>query len=212
MVELFRSLFERYGHVYQHPRYKKDTNSYEWNLSVILDDSFEFLFQDFAGLRDSHPKKAAVLLAYVAGIIDAEGSIGIYSNKTGTALQLLVYNTNLELVSFVKSAWTEMGFAPVGPYLDKEKGSVTSKYMIERRKDYWKVALARFEQVQSLLSKLPIRHREKIDRKTIALSLHFGELWPRVEPRVRALRKEIQIERDDFIRLAAREYSKTHSR
>ena len=29
MAELFRSLFEPYGHVYQHPRYKKDTKAYE---------------------------------------------------------------------------------------------------------------------------------------------------------------------------------------
>src|SRR5438309_479957 len=31
MAELFTKLFSPYGHVYQHPRYKKDTKTYEWN-------------------------------------------------------------------------------------------------------------------------------------------------------------------------------------
>ncbi len=45
MVELFRNLFEKYGHVYQHSRFKKDTHTYEWNLSTILDVSFSFLLE-----------------------------------------------------------------------------------------------------------------------------------------------------------------------
>src|SRR3989454_6649939 len=47
MAELFTKLFSPYGHVYQHPRYKKDTNTYEWNLNSILDQSFDFLLQSF---------------------------------------------------------------------------------------------------------------------------------------------------------------------
>src|SRR5712692_747596 len=47
MAKLFTELFSPYGHVYQHPRYKKDTSSYEWNLQTILDGSFDFLLQSF---------------------------------------------------------------------------------------------------------------------------------------------------------------------
>src|SRR5208283_2452106 len=32
MAELFTNLFSPYGHISKHPRYKKDTQSYEWNL------------------------------------------------------------------------------------------------------------------------------------------------------------------------------------
>jgi hypothetical protein len=46
MAELFTSLFSPYGHVYMHPRYKKDTQSYEWNLNAILDGSFIFLQEE----------------------------------------------------------------------------------------------------------------------------------------------------------------------
>jgi hypothetical protein len=43
MVELFESLFSGYGHVCKYPRYKNDTGTYEWNIQVILDKSFEFV-------------------------------------------------------------------------------------------------------------------------------------------------------------------------
>jgi hypothetical protein len=128
----------------------------------------------------------------------------------GTALQFIVYNTNLELVQFLKRALTELGFKPLGPYLDKRKGTITSKYKIERKKDYWKVVLARFGEVQSLLRRLPIRHREKVARKQIALSLTIGELWVNVEPRVKNLRASIAAERNGFVQEAEAKYAERH--
>ena len=210
MAELFHNLFGPNGHVYQLPRYKKDTKTYEWNLSTIVDDSFDFLLQSKQVARDWVTKKDSTLMAYLAGIVDAEGSVGIYGNGRGTALQVLVYNTDLGLVSFVKSAWEKVGYNPLGPYLDKKKGTTTSKYRIERRRDYWKVVVARFEQVQSLLVRLSIRHSEKISRKLIALSLSLGDEWANVEPRVRELRESIRVGRDRFVKEAEDKFLQMH--
>jgi LAGLIDADG-like domain len=210
MADLFRSLFEPYGHVYQHPRYKKDTKTYEWNLSTIVDDTFDFLLQSKQSARNWVVKKKTTLLAYLAGVIDAEGSVGIYGNGSGTALQVLVYNTDLDLVSFVRAAWEKLGYNPLGPYLDKKKGTITSKYRIERRKDYWKVVVAHFEQAQSLLRRLSIRHGEKISRKLIALSLSLGDEWVGVEPRVKQLRESVRIGRDRFVLEAEKKFLQMH--
>jgi hypothetical protein len=210
MADLFRSLFEPYGHVYQHPRYKKDTKTYEWNFSTIVDDSFDFLSQSKQSAWDWVSQKESTLLAYIAGVVDAEGSVGIYGNGSGTALQVLVYNSDLALVRFVKSAWEKAGYNPLGPYLDKKKGTTTSKYMIERRKDYWKVVVARFEQAQSLLGRLSIKHTEKIGRKLIAQSLTLGDEWEKVEPRVSELRESIKVGRDKFVREAEQKFLQTH--
>ena len=206
MAELFHSLFDPYGHVYQDPRFKKDTNTYEWNLSVIVDNSFGFLFDDHHAVWDWVSQKTSVMLSYIAGILDSEGSVGIYSNKKGTALQALFYNTRLDLLVFIKHALEQLGYSPLGPYLDKKKGTMTSKYRIVRRKDYWKLALAIFGQVQLLFARLPIRHREKIMRREIALSVEFGQLWSTVEPRLSALRDGIRTERDRFVLEAEKEY------
>jgi len=211
MAELFRSLFEPYGHVYQHPRYKKDTKTYEWNLSAIVDESFEFLLTPRADARNWVMKKESTLLAYLAGILDAEGSVGIYSNGNTTALQVIVYNTDFDLVTFVHSAWIGLGYTALGPYLDKEKGTVTTKYGIRRQKDYWKVCVAKFEQAQALLTQLPIRHREKRARKSIALERSIGDSWASVQPEVESLRLSIKSERDSFVREAEMKYLVSHT-
>ena len=211
MAHLFRSLFEPYGHVYQHPRYKKDTKTYEWNLSTVVDNSFEFLLEDRSRSLEWVALNESTVLAYIAGVLDAEGSIGIYSNGKGTSLQALFYNTRLELLEYVKSSLMKIGYDPVGPYLDKEKGTSTAKYGIIRRKDYWKLALARFAQVQHLLRLLPIRHAEKIARRDVALSFDLGQPWVDIAPRVAGLRNSIRAERDAFVLQAEVEYKKKHT-
>ena len=71
MARLFRTLFEPFGHVYPHPRYKKDTQSYEWNLQAILDSSFGFLLEDRSTSWNWIQEKVTTILAYVAGAWDA---------------------------------------------------------------------------------------------------------------------------------------------
>jgi len=210
MSELFHSLFEPFGHVYQHPRYKKDTRSYEWNLSTIVDDSFEFLLDDRTAVWKWVGEKESTLLAYLAGVLDAEGSVGVHSNGYGTSVRVMYYNTSQELLSFCKTSLEKLGFGPTGPYLDKKKGTSTSKYKIERRKDYWKLALQTFGHVQDLLRRLPIRQEEKVKRKQIALSIPLGQAWTSVKPQVESLRNQIRQERDRFVIEAERVYLRSH--
>jgi len=210
MVQLFRSLFEPYGHVYQHPRHKKDTATFEWNISAIVDDSFEFLLEGRENSWDWVARKDSTTLAYLAGVLDAEGSVGIYSNGRHIALQALFYNTNLELLIFIKSSLARLGYEPVGPYLDKEKGTSTAKYGILRKKDYWKLALAKFDQVKSLLMVLPIKHPEKIRRREVAVGINLGDCWNSVEPTLIALRKAIRLERDTSVQDAEKQYRLSH--
>jgi LAGLIDADG-like domain len=202
MAELFESLLGSYGHVYRYPRFKNDTRSFEWNLSVILDDTFSFLTWDWVESWSWVSAKRTSLLAFIAGFMDAEGSIGIFSNGRNVALIISFYNTNLSLLRKIKSALTRLGFSPLGPYLDKVKGSRTSKYGIERRKNYWRIALARFAECQTLLALLPIKHPEKGQRKELALGLALGQNWDSILPSVLGLRKGVKEARDSFVQKA----------
>jgi hypothetical protein len=210
MAELFRTLFEPFGHIYQHPRYKKDTQSYEWNLQAILDSSFEFLLEDRSTSWNWIREKATTILAYIAGAWDAEGSVGIFRNANCTAILLSIYNTNTDFLRHIQRVLVHIGYHPVGPYLDKRKGTVTSKYRIERKKDYWKLVVAIFDESHSLLEKLPLLHPEKIARKELALSLKRGDKWGSVRSRVKALRRSELEGRDAFVRLAEATYLRTH--
>jgi hypothetical protein len=180
MAKLFRSLFERFGHVYQLPRFKEDTKTYEWNLQTILDASFEFLLEDRAKSWDWIQRNVTTILAYVSGAWDAEGSVGIFRNANCTSI-LSIYNTNTDFLWYIKRILIQIGYHPVGPYLDKKKGTVKSKYKIMRKKDYWKLVVANFDESQSLLGRLPLRHSEKTARKTLALSLKRGDKWKDVQ-------------------------------
>ena len=210
MAELFHSLFDKHGHVYQDSRFKNDTRTFEWNLAVILDNSFGFLLMDQEESWEFVARRGSLALHYLAGIIDAEGSIGIWSNGKGTAIQVVVYNTNLSLLKFIFEVLTSRGLHPVGPYLDKKKGTTTSKYGIMRKKDYWKIALANFVEVQSLLREVPIRHREKQERRELALGITLGQPWATVEAGVKSLRRRHIEERDQFVNQAQRSYLSKH--
>jgi intein/homing endonuclease len=206
MVQLFRSLFEPYGHVYQHPRYKKDTRTYEWNLSTIVDDSFEFLFPSFEDVSDWILSKTSITLAYLAGLFDAEGSVGIYPAKRLTSLNVVYYNTNLKLLWFVHRALQKLSYRPLDPYLDKKKGFRSPGYKIEMKKDYWRVMLARFDECQQFLRTLPLRHPEKIEKKSFAISLKAGQPWLEVGPTLASFRNKIKTSRNQFVEEAKKLY------
>ena len=206
MADLFRALFEPYGHVYQHPRYKKDTKSYEWNMNAILDDSFDFLLTTVPDAAQWIARRPSLVLSYLAGLLDAEGSIGIYAQRLTTVLVVTYYNTNLGLMKIVHSLILELGLRPQQPYLDKKKGFRSPGYHIEMKKDYWRVVLGRFEECQDFLRRLPIRHQEKSVKKGLAIKLHKGQLWVDVAPEVKRIRANIKSGRDAFVEQAKVRY------
>ena len=213
MSRLFRSLFEPYGHVYENPRFKKDTQTYEWSLYAILDNSFEFLLSPFPKDADWLLSRPSITRAYLAGLFDAEGSVGIYPDKGHTSLNVIYYNTNLQLMWFVHDAIARLGFRPLEPYLDKPKGFRSPGYHIEMKKDYWRVLLARFEECQEFLQSIPLRHEEKVAKRGFACAISFRELWTQVGLKVESTRSSIKSGRDASVAEAERSYlSKSHRR
>ena len=210
MADLFRSVFELHGHVYRHPRYKKDTGTYEWNLQVILDSSFEFLLAPPSSIEESVLKTPRTALSYLAGFFDAEGSIGIYPEQSRASLNVIFYNTNLELLRSVHRSIRAMGFSPLPPYMDKKKGFRSTGYKIEMKKDYWRVMLCRFRECQDFLRILPVRHAEKVAKKKLALSLGFRQSWEDVGEDVVRVRSWIRNTRNAFVDEAKSRWLTSH--
>ncbi|MDA4135755.1 MAG: LAGLIDADG family homing endonuclease [Thaumarchaeota archaeon] len=190
LINLFTDLFSPYGHVYKNPRYKKDTKTYEWNLQAILDKSFAFLIDARDVCRKWVMDEESTMLAYLAGLVDAEGNIRVYPNhgKT-TLLWVAIHNTDLDLIEFAYQCLAKLGCKPLKPYLDKEPGYVSKGFHIVMRKAYWRVLVSRFDEAQSLLQRLPLRHEEKVQTKQLMLSVTKGELWGKVEDAAASLRK-----------------------
>jgi len=176
MVELFENLFGRYGHVGRHPRYKKDTGTYEWNIQVILDKSFEFLLDSREKCRAWVASKQSTMLGYLAGLVDAEGNIRAHANPRTIAIVVGIWNTDVGLLEFARECLTSLGYRPMERYLQSLPGPISSGFQIERKKAYWRLLLGKFEESQSLLRRLPLRHREKAAIKEVVLSTNKGDL------------------------------------
>jgi hypothetical protein len=131
MVQLFRSLFEPYGHVYQFPRYKKDTKTYEWNVDTILDDSFSFLLKKFPEVVSWVNESEVRVIAYLSGFLDAEGSILVTNNiRGGIVIFVDYFNENKSILEWIADWVRRMGLGasirvnkPIGK---KERPGTTS--------------------------------------------------------------------------------------
>jgi len=202
LAELFTELFSPHGHVYKLARYKKDTGTFEWNFQAILDDSFAFLLEPREKCRDWVRKQDETMLAYLAGLVDAEGHIRMYPNPRTVGIIVSVWNTDFDLVRFASDCLKRLGYRPMEPYLDKRAGGKSSGFHIERKKDYWRLQLGRFDEAQSLLQRLPLRHREKVERKRLALSVSKGEDYEVIGSKVSSFARSIKEEARQFTRLA----------
>ncbi|MBI3115807.1 MAG: LAGLIDADG family homing endonuclease [Thaumarchaeota archaeon] len=210
LSNLFTQLFSPYGHVYIHPRYKKDSGTYEGNLQAILDKSFEFLIESRDKCREWVLRKESTMLAYLAGLIDAEGHIRIYANPRTVGIIVSIWNTDTELLGFANKCLKKLGYRPMRPYLDKRKGGKSSGFHIERKKDYWRLQLGRFDEAQSLLRRLPLRHREKVQTKELALSVAKGEPYEHIRAMVASLKKLFDEQTAQFTKQAELEFLARH--
>jgi hypothetical protein len=210
MVELFESLFGQHGHVYKFPRYKKDTGTYEWIVQVILDKSFEFLLEARDKCREWVARQDSTMLAYLAGLVDAEGYIRIYPNPRTIGITVTIYNTDTELLGFAHLGLTRLGHRPMRLYLHRGPGKASSGFQIELKKAEWRVMIGRFDEAQSLLRRLPLRHREKVGMKELSLSVNKGDLYEKIGDKVRAFRNAVDQEVAEFTKQAETEYLRTH--
>lgn len=77
-VKLLKSLFSKYGPVW----ISQPTRSPEvYHFTTLLNNSFSFLIPKHSRIPDFILKSKKLFLSFLAGYTDAEGSIGIYSNR-----------------------------------------------------------------------------------------------------------------------------------
>lgn len=210
MVQLFRSLFEPYGHVYQIPRYKKDTRTYEWNLDVILDDSFSFLLNDFEDVKDWMGENELRVMAYLSGFLDAEGSILVTRNVRGGVVIFVDYfNEYKPILEWVSEEVRAMGLG-TSIRINKPIGRGTTGFLLNHNREYWQVSIFGAARIQDLIRKLSTRHPEKVERGRIALSVTQGMLYSEVAGAVASLRARIKADVAQFVKLAEEAYLKKH--
>jgi hypothetical protein len=210
MSNLFHRLFAPYGHVYEIPRFKKDQGTYEWNLEVILDETFAFLLHDVEETFSWICTSSSLFFSYLTGLIDADGSYLLAGSKSGKPYPAIgIFNSNIMLLDKVGRRLNALGY-PSNLRMNKKKGTATRKYGIIHRKDYWQLLVQRAQTALNLTNHLHPRHPEKIRRRNLLLfstrANNSLEVWIRAE----RLRTRIKMEVASYVRQAGQEYAQRH--
>lgn len=169
-IRMSRDIFEKYGHVMQ--TFDKYNNSEK--ITVDLDfESFKFLLdakKDCIFLENTNKEE---FFHFLAGFIDAEGSISINKRKSRNRVEfsIQIYNTNLELLKTISSKLKEFEFHPniikvrdIGS--SYYRGKIFNHNYIE-----YKVSLTRKSEIRRLLELIPTKHPKKLEKVELILYL-----------------------------------------
>lgn len=192
MLELFYSVFKKYGTPIQRVKYNKITKRYERVGYVLLNNSFDFLLSKNFNVDNKY------FYYFLAGFFDSEGCVHVYDNHGYIGVTILLYNSNKELLEIIKKRLEEDGFHPKFYKFFRKGQKTTNNYI--RRNDLWVVALHTINEILTLLNKMPIKHREKIEKIKI-ISLANSNRWNSITRQVYELKTKIKNEVKEFIKL-----------
>jgi hypothetical protein len=205
LLVLFMTCFEKYGHVSFSPAYNRKTGSHQWSVRVILDLSFSFLLVKLEGIPRWITRGCLTFKFFVAGLIDAEGSVGVafpksYHRPKSPWPYVSLSNGNLRLLSEISRLT-----ARYHPHLslNHKAGTPTSRNGTIRKTDIWKLTFYRRSAVKELLIALPIHHLEKVAKAAIVLELIRKEEPKGLEAINARLKTEIRSEVEELASLAA---------
>jgi hypothetical protein len=160
-ANLFKRTFGPYGRVRMYPKLAKVTPA-EWNLEVDLHGSFEFLHEKNARRIPQSLERRDVFPSFLAGFSDAEGSI--YYHQDQCAFNFSISNTNVDILKRIQEMLVLEGYHPK---LYRSTSGVVSPVGTEF--EIWSLGLHRPEEVEKLLTTLPLRHTEKLTKARLAL-------------------------------------------
>ena len=197
MIDLFRDSFSAYGPIYQYSK-KSELTAYEWCLDCDLDESFEFLLDSRDELNRIMSSKD-LFEAFLAGFFDAEGSIHYHRKRNGGGFEFSLTNLNENLLHRIEDALVKDGFSPKL----RRVLQTPSRGVANGGEFIFRLSLWRYQEVRRILTKLSIRHAEKLAKRKLALSLAYRATKPERHALIEQwveLRRRIRKERDSCIR------------
>jgi len=190
MRNLFYSVFSKYGTPKEYKKYNKIIKRYEWRIYVFLNNSFEFILTKDFNVDNEY------FYDFLAGFFDCEGCLHIYNNHDFIGLTLLIYNSNKKLLEIIKKRLEKEGFNPKFSTFLKSGRRTKEGYYSD--KDVWAIRLHTNKEVVSLMNKIPIKHKEKIDKLSIAMYIN-DKRWEDISEQVDKLKIDIKNGVKEFI-------------
>jgi transcriptional regulator with XRE-family HTH domain len=166
-VELFRGLFEPYGHVYTDEATVARRQRKSIGMMARLNMSFDFLVPKQDAVPDWILESDDPFFAFLAGYIDAEGYFHTYfvrrQPKPLACLELRSYDA--VLLGQLHNGLAARGIA-CSPARLRVQAGYTNKYGVRSNKDLWGLGVHRKESLRQLFAKIDpyLRHpKRRID-------------------------------------------------
>lgn len=108
-VALFESLFRSYGPVYVYPILDR-VSGYRWKVAARLDNTFAFILPE---QRMPYPDYSSngVFFAWLAGLVDSDGSVGIIHAANNVRVNLGIANEDLMLLRHIREQLLRAGYS-----------------------------------------------------------------------------------------------------
>lgn len=145
-VELIKELFHKYGKVYM----KRYGNVF--NIQCMLNSSFSFLIPKKDNIQKWILRSRKYFMAFLAGYMDAEGNIGVYSNRA----RIRVGSYDKKLLEKIHKKLLRM--------------NIHNKYRLEtlagtnkQNKDFWRVSINKKEDILRLITLIKpyLKHQKR---------------------------------------------------
>ena len=156
MAELFDSLFSTYGQIHRYPR-RANFTGFEWTLECDLDSSFEFLLSR-PTVKDLEAFTRTEFDAFLAGILDAEGSIYMHRKRYGVTFEVSITNTDSVLLRFFERVLQSLGYHPRIEFRVQDE----SRLGYLKTGEIYVLRLSIQHEVCRLLSEIRFRHSERV--------------------------------------------------
>ncbi len=155
-IDLIERLFRRYGRVWISKPNKKGVTQIE----CFLNKTFDFLLElDKSSVPDWAGKNKLFFSNFLAGFVDAEGSIFISRNKAFFALG----NYDIKLLKEIKYLLEKFGIKSPKIFCSVRKGFVAS-HGYRYNQDYWTLSISRKRELVNLFALVGpyLKHERRI--------------------------------------------------
>jgi hypothetical protein len=160
-VELFRAIFERYGHVYTDEATLARRARQSIGMEVRLNRTFAFLVPKADALPDWVAETDQTFFAFLAGYIDAEGYIRTYLPRgyRTRQVQLEVRSYDMHLLTALAAGLNARGISCRAATLTVRSGYVNG-YGVRSNCDLWRFGVSSKSSLDRLFAMLDphLRH------------------------------------------------------
>jgi len=209
MSTLFKMLLGRFGPVYEYPKLDH-LSGYEWSLDCDLDETFEFLFAAKRAPLSLLADETS-FLAFLAGFFDAEGSIYYHAKNERGSFELSIANKDFALLQGIGIWLDKLGIVHVLRSVSVDRERAIESGIANPNERMWRIVIWRFTDVQRLLSRMELKHPEKMAKAEIALRLPYRAsrtVRKTVLEEWNSLCNKLDLECREYIEQARLEYEK----